>query len=43
LVNIFAGLNRCDDLAMGIKRYLGLQKNNRLTQAFEKRAQTGIC
>jgi succinyl-CoA synthetase beta subunit len=22
LVNIFAGLNRCDDLAMGIKRYL---------------------
>ena len=22
LVNIFAGLNRCDDLAMGIKKYL---------------------
>lgn len=22
LINIFAGLNRCDDLAMGIKRYL---------------------
>jgi len=26
LVNIFAGLNRCDDLAMGIKRYLSENK-----------------